>query len=126
MRISIQVTIENEDGQVPGRGQPHPQWRSGLVEDGAGGHRALAAARAAHQSRPTGAVGRLRNTTRRADKFLRPAQPLQIGQASLFGAEPVQECVPVAGVVLAGFWRYDMLDIHPVVPALLELRGYPL
>jgi len=30
------------------------------------------------------------------------------------------------GVVFTRLGQYDMLDIHPVVPALLELRGYPL
>jgi hypothetical protein len=34
--------------------------------------------------------------------------------------------VPVAGVVLASFWRRCMLDVHPVFSGLLELTGYPL
>ena len=113
-------------GQVPRRGQPHTQRRAGLVEDGAGSDGALVGAAAAHQAQPTGAIGGLHHGTARADESLRPAQPLQIPQARLLAGEPIQKFVPVAGIVLASFWRYDRLDIHPVVPVSLELRGYPL
>src|SRR6185369_6937358 len=113
-------------GQVPRRRQPHAQGRARLVEDGAGGDAALVAATATHQPQPTGSIGRLHHATARADESLRPAQPLQIGQARPLTGEPVQKFVPVAGVVLASLRRYAMLGIHPVVPALLELKGYPL
>jgi len=50
----------------------------------------------------------------------------RLGLASLFAAEPVQKFVPVAKVVFTRLGRCDMLGIHPVVPAMLELKGYPL
>ncbi|MDQ6639411.1 MAG: hypothetical protein M3Z15_07055, partial [Pseudomonadota bacterium] len=40
-------------------------------------------------------------------------------------AEPVEEFVPVPGVVFTCLGHCDMLDVHPVVPASLELTGYP-
>jgi hypothetical protein len=53
-------------------------------------------------------------------------KPFEVRQAGLLRAEPVEELVPVAWVVFTCVGGCYMLDAHPVVPALLELTGYPL
>ena len=58
------------------------------------------AAGGADQAGAAGSVGLSDYTAGRTDEALRPTQPLQIAQASRLGAEPVEEFVPVARVVL--------------------------
>ena len=113
-------------GHVPGRRQPHPQWRTRLVEDSPSRHRPLVGAVAAHQAGSTRAVRFTSYPTGRTNETTRPAQLPQIGQTSLFAGEPVQKLVPVARIVFTRNGCCGMLDIHPVTLAQLELSGYPL
>ena len=92
-------------GQIPGSCQPHPQWRSGLVKDGPGGHCSLVLASPTHQAGAAGSVHIPRIATARTDEAMGPAQLLQKGQAGFFGGKPVKKFVPGAGVVLSGSGR---------------------
>ena len=103
--------------QIPRGREPDAQRRAGLVEDGAGRHRAPACARAAHLPSLAGTIGRLVNAAHRADEFLRPAQSLQIGSTRPLGAEPIQKFDPIARVVFTRWGCCDRLDIHPVFSA---------
>src|ERR1019366_7798785 len=111
--------------QVPRCRQPHPKRRARLVEYRPRRHRALVRTTATHQPRTARSVRLHDNAATRAGESARPTQLLQILQAGLFAGEPIQEFTPVAWIVFASFWRFRILKIHPVVPALVELTGYP-
>ena len=88
-------------GKQPARVKPHRQRRVHTVKDRTRRHRgappAAAALMPAIAQPPAAGV-----TTRRACKPARPAQPLQVVQAVLIGAEPGQELSRRARVVRPG------------------------
>ena len=88
-------------GKQPARVKPHRQRRVHTVKDRTRRHRgappAAAALTPAIAQPPAAGV-----TTRRACKPARPAQPLQVVQAVLIGAEPGQELSRRARVVRPG------------------------
>ena len=110
-------------GEQPAGGEPHRQRRPGPVEDRARGHRSANPATSALEPSvvhpPATAV-----TAARTDEPVWPAQPLQVVQAVVVGAEPGLKLPDGSRIVHAGTrlihcLRLGRLDGYPQ-PALIH------
>ena len=86
-------------GHVPYRGKPAAQWGARLGEHRPRGDRPLVAAVATHQPGTLRSVGLVLLAAAGALEARRPPQALEVTQARRLVREPVQELVPVLGVV---------------------------
>ena len=89
-------------GDVPRRGEPHSQRRTGLVEDGPSRDAALMSAGPANQPASRGSTRRVHHAARRATESGWPPQPLQVSCARFVTRKPVFELEPRLRVVLTG------------------------
>ena len=107
-------------GDVPGSGKPHPQRRSGLVEDGPSRDTGLMAAGPAYQAASRGSTRRIHHSAGRAAKAGWPSQLLQVRCASLVAGKPVLELTPRLRVVPT----CNGLDLaHLAIVGRVELNG---
>ena len=89
-------------GDGPRRGEPHPQRRTGLVEEGPSRDAAWMSAGPANQPASRGSTRRVHHAARRAIESGWPPQPLQVSCARFVTRKPVFELVPRLRVVLTG------------------------
>ena len=109
-------------GDVPSGGEPHFEWRSGLVKNGSSRHAGLMFAALANQAMATRLAGSADNATSLADEVLGPTQPFQVIKTSFFAVEPVEELTPRLGVILPCNWLRINFT-HPAILSIKELNG---